>query len=113
MAKETFYFSHDYNAKSDPDIKKLLLKHGWKGYGIYWSIVEDLYNNANALPLHYDSIAYDLRESPEIIEDIILNFDLFVVKNNFLSSKSVGRRLKKRAEKSQKAKERPQCYKGK
>ena len=44
MAKETFYFSHDYNARNDIKIKKLILKHGFCGYGIFWAIIEDLYN---------------------------------------------------------------------
>ena len=51
MNKETFYFSHDYNSRNDVKIKKLLSKHGLLGYGIFWAIIEELYNNTNVLPL--------------------------------------------------------------
>ena len=78
MSKDTFYFSHDYNARSDDKIKNLIRKHGVAGYGIFWCIIEDLYNNANALRLDYEGIAYDLRADCETIKSIINNFDLFL-----------------------------------
>ena len=43
--KDTFYFPHDYNSRTDEKIKLLIRKHGIEGYGIFWAIVEDLYNN--------------------------------------------------------------------
>jgi len=105
MAKETFYFSHDYNTRSDAKIKNLLKKHKALGYGIYWMIVEDLYNNANALQTDYEVIAYDLRVDEDLIESVVNDFDLFVVNNGFFGSKSIEYRLNKRAEKSRKARE--------
>ena len=45
---ETFYFSHDYNTRADTKIKKILARHGYLGYGLFWAIVEDLYNNKNS-----------------------------------------------------------------
>jgi hypothetical protein len=65
MADNSYYFSHDYNARSDPKIKKLLARHGVAGYGIYWAIIEDLYNNANALRTHSDSNAIKGKEKKE------------------------------------------------
>ena len=93
MAKTTFYFSHDYNTRTDIKIKKLIQKHGYVGYGIFWAIVEDLYNNANALPADYASIAYDLREDESLIKSVINDFDLFVINNEIISSESIERRL--------------------
>ena len=101
--KDTFYFSHDYNARNDIKIKKLIQKHGMSGYGIFWSIVEDLYNNANALPTDYESIAYDLRADCDIIISIINDFDLFVIDGNEFGSSSIENRLNERNEKSKKA----------
>ena len=90
MSKETFYFSHDYNARTDIKIKRLIVKHGYEGYGLYWSIIEDLYQNANTLPLDYDCIAYHLRTSSDMIESIINDFDLFGVdEDTFSSSRTV------------------------
>lgn len=101
--KETYFFSHDYNARTDVKIKNLIRKHGMLGYGIYWSIVEDLYNNANALQTNYESIAYDLRIDENVAKSIINDFDLFVINNGLFGSLSVQSRLDKRAEKSKRA----------
>ena len=79
MSKETFYFSHDYNARNDMKIKKLIIMHGYEGYGLFWSLIEDLYQNDNAMLLDYECIAYDLRTSTYIIESIVNDFDLFEV----------------------------------
>ena len=98
--KETFYFSHDYNTRTDDKIKKLIRKHWVMGYWTYWCMVEDLYNNANALQLDYDGIAFDLRISEEIVKSIINDFGLFVIKWNEFYSKSVWDRLFQREEKS-------------
>lgn len=105
MAKDTFYFSHDYNARNDAKIKKLLSRHGYLGYGIFWAIIEDLYNNANALPLDCESIAFDLRTSENIVESIINDFDLFVIENDVFGSHSIQKRLEERDAKSIKARE--------
>lgn len=105
MAEDTFYFSHDYNSRSDKNVKRLLAKHGILGYGVFWAIVEDLYNNANALPLHYDSIAYDLRADADMVKSIIHDFDLFVSDGTNFGSTSVEARLAKRNQKSKKASE--------
>ena len=105
MKKETFYFSHDYNVRTDEKIKSLIRKHGMEGYGVYWSIVEDLYNNANAMRTDYEGIAYDLRVHTNMIESIIKDFNLFQVDDEYFSSVSIANRLSQRIEKSEKAKE--------
>lgn len=101
--KETFYFTHDYNARQDPKIKNLIRKHGILGYGIFWAIVEDLYQNANALRLDCECIAYDLRTDCELVESIIKDFDLFVIKDDYFGSLSVQRRTDERDARSSKA----------
>jgi hypothetical protein len=79
MADNTFYFSHDYNARMDEKIKELIYHHGYLGYGLYWALIEDLYNNANALRRNYDRIASDYKTDSFIVESIIHDFDLFVI----------------------------------
>ena len=103
MPKDTFYFSHDYNARNDEKIKRLIRKHGMIGYGIFWSIVEDLYNNANALQTDYDGIAYDLRTDSDVVASVINDFDLFVFDGDFFGSNSVQERLDHRNIKSESA----------
>lgn len=105
MAKDTFYFSHDYNSRNDEKIKFLIRKHGMLGYGIFWAIIEDLYNNANALRNDYEGIAYDFRVDTNIIKSIITEFDLFVFDNNTFGSLSVQKRLDERDSKSIKARQ--------
>jgi hypothetical protein len=100
MPKDTFYFSHDYNARNDEKIKMLIRKHGMIGYGVFWAIVEDLYNNANALRTDYDGIAYDLRLHSDIIKSVVNDFDLFEINGDYFGSSSVQARLDQRNEKS-------------
>jgi hypothetical protein len=105
MAKETFYFSHDYNARSDEKIKRLIRKHGLLGYGVFWSIIEDLYNNANALLLDYEGISFELRVDENIVKSILNDFDLFVFDGNYFGSLSVQKRIDERNERSKRASE--------
>lgn len=70
--------------------------HGMAGYGIYWALVEDLYNNANEMQLDSKSIAWDYRADEKIVDSVIKDFDLFVIDNNVFGSLSVQRRLEKR-----------------
>jgi len=42
MKKNTYYFSHDYNAANDVKVLFLRQQLGMEGYGIYWYLVESL-----------------------------------------------------------------------
>jgi hypothetical protein len=97
------YFSHDYNTRQDKKIKALLRVHGVMGYGIYWAIVEDLYINNNKLDLDYNALSDDYKISVEIAKSVINDFDLFKIKDKIFFSASIKERLKKRDEKSEKA----------
>lgn len=106
MAKETFYFSHDYHARSDKKMVRLLAKTGLQGVGIYWCLIEMLYEEGGYLKLNEcDCIASELRTKCERIEAVIKDFDLF--KNDGIKfwSSSVIDRLKLRKDKSEKAKD--------
>lgn len=105
MAKDTFYFSHDYNSRNDEKIKFLIRKHGITGYGLFWAIIEDLYNNANALRTDYEGIAYDYRLDSEFVKSVINDFGLFVFDGETFGSLSVQKRLDERDSKSVKARE--------
>ena len=45
MANEAYYFSHDSNARNDEKVLMLRAKHGWEGYGLYWALVEMMFEN--------------------------------------------------------------------
>ena len=101
--KDTYYFSHDYNSRQDEKIKRLIMKHGLLGYGIFWAIVEDLYNNSNALQMDYERIAFELRVDESVVKSIINDFKLFIFNEDTFGSLSVEKRLTQRNEKSNKA----------
>jgi hypothetical protein len=101
--KETYYFSHDYNARMDAKIRRLIYCLGIEGYGIYWALIEDLYNNENKMACDYDLIGYDLRVDADKIIKVVMDFDLFEINDNYFSSISIEKRLNKRNEKSEKA----------
>jgi len=105
MAKDTFYFTHDYNTRNDEKIKALLFKHGLLGYGVFWAIIEDLYNNANALQLDCERIAFELRSDKIIVESVIKDFGLFTFEGSIFGSHSVQKRLEDRLSKSTKARQ--------
>lgn len=103
--KETFYFTHDYNARADRKLVNVTMKHGMAGYGIYWCIIEMLYEEGGYLPFEYDSIAFQLRSDSTIIKSIISDFELFENDKEKFWSNTVIERLNIRAEKSEKARE--------
>jgi len=47
MAKDSFYFSHDYNARNDEKTLELRLLHGAEGYGLFWMLIETMCENDN------------------------------------------------------------------
>lgn len=103
--KETFYFSHDYTTRADEKIKQLLYHTGMEGYGVYWSIIEDLYQNNNSLRCDYARLSYDYRCSADLVQKVIESFDLFLLDDFTFSSISIQKRLELREAKSLKAKQ--------
>ena len=47
MAKDSFWFRHDYNARNDEKILELMSEYGAESYGIYWMIIETMAENEN------------------------------------------------------------------
>lgn len=105
MSKETFYFSHDYNARGDRKLVNVIMKHGMIGIGIYWCLIEMLYEEEGYLPNEYDRISFELRTDKNVIQSIINDFDLFKTDDENFWSESVLERLRKRCEKSEKTRE--------
>jgi hypothetical protein len=98
--KDSYYFSHDYNTREDEKIKELIYKFGMEGYGVFWAIVESLYQNDGYMQTHYERIAFDMRTDIKIIESIINDFGLFKFAEDKFYSESISHRLKERRGKS-------------
>lgn len=104
--KESLYFPHDYNASGDEKISKMVRKHGWQSYGLYWALVERLYQNGGRIVKDYEHLAYDLRVELGLVKSICGEFDLFYTHmDTYLASRSVDRRLAAIRERSKKARE--------
>lgn len=75
--KDTFYFQHDTSARWDQKLVKVQMMHQMTGIGVYWCIVEMLYENAGYLPTEYERIAFELRTEKNVIQSIVNDFELF------------------------------------
>ena len=107
MKKVNNYFSHDFNARNDIKLKKVNMKLGMEGIGLYWCIIECLYENNGYLSFDDDIklLAYELRVDEESIVNLIENFDLFKKNKNRFYSPSVLERLQKINDKANKNRE--------
>lgn len=100
------YFSHDYRARTDKALVRLAMVHGMAGIGVYWCIIEMLYEeNGYILQSEYERISYELRVPIKLIKSVIEDFSLFCSRGDKFYSKTVLRRLKHRLEKSEKARQ--------
>lgn len=106
MAVESYFFSHDYNSRNDPKMSNLRMKEGMEGVGIYWCIVEELYEEGGYVMLsECERIAYDLRVKADKVKRIVINYLLFRNDGIKFWSESALRRIEARNAKSVKAKE--------
>lgn len=104
MPKDTFWFSHDHNARTDKEMLRLRMKHGMAGVGIFWCVVEMLYEENGYLMLtECERIAFELQVQKDVIEDILKSFQLFKNDGESFWSESVLYRLGLRKEKSESA----------
>ena len=95
--KETFYFAHDYNARNDPKLQNVLFDLGVEGIGVFWCIIEQLYEQGGKLPLHYcKSIAFALHVDFKCVERLVNDYGLFKNDGENMWSESVLKRLDKR-----------------
>ena len=104
--KDAYYFSHDSNARNDPKILKLRVKHGMRGYGIFWALIEMLRDQPDyTLIMDFESLAFSLNDSSEIVESVVCDFGLFKIEKDVFYSQSLNTRMSIKDEKSQKARD--------
>ena len=90
----TFYFSHDGNARGDQKILYLRASHGWEGYGIYWMLIEMMFECSESKLEHENipAIAYDNQVKPETLQSIVdtcIKKGLFISDGNYFWSNSL------------------------
>lgn len=94
MKKVNNFFPHDFKARNDSKLVKVNMEMGMEGIGIYWCIIESLYEAGGALSISdIDTLSFDLHVDKNIILKLIKNYDLFQINNEKFFSKSVTRRL--------------------
>lgn len=95
--KESYYFSHDSNARNDVKVIKLRRQLGLEGYGLYWCLIEMLRDTPEyKLPINsIDDIAFNLHISKEKVETVINNYDLFIVDDERFFSERLIRNMEK------------------
>lgn len=105
LDKDTYYFPHDYHARSDRKLLNLFFKYGLTGIGAYWCIIEMLYEQGGYIELtECDSIANELRTQCDMVSDILSGtFNLFKNDGKLFWSESALRRLASRQNKSEQA----------
>ena len=101
--KESYFFSHDYNARQDPKMQEVLMDYGVAGIGIYWCIIEQLYEQGGRLLLsNIKAIAFSLHANIDDVRSIVGNYGLFENDGVEFWSPSVSRRLESRKQTSEK-----------
>ena len=99
--KDAYYFSHDSNARHDKDIVLLRADHGWKGYGLFWAIIEILRDQADyRFPLkRLNALSIEIGDDvSSFIDDCINEYELFASDGECFWSESLKRRMEKREE---------------
>src|SRR5512137_320701 len=88
------WFKHDSDASNDAKLKKLRLKYGAQGYGIYWYCLELIARNVEkhnlTFELEHDAelIADDFKLSSDLVQHIMtfmVELELFENTNGIVS----------------------------
>ena len=76
--KDSPYLTHDIGARNDPKLVKVQMEMGGQGLGIYWCLVEMLWENDGYLPFDSATLAFSLRwASSEDVQKVLTKFGLF------------------------------------
>lgn len=106
----TNWFPHDASARNDGRILMLRAKFGWEGYGLYFALLECMYEtadaklNANALPAYCLSLG-TTAEQLEAVVGYCIELSLFVREEDVIYSERLVAEKKKYLEKSKAARE--------
>lgn len=103
--KQTTYFPHDINSRNDAKIQRLIKDHGYAALGIFWCVVEMLYENNGQLSTdEIDTYAFSLSCDPALLKAVLFESGLFKKRKKVIFSESQTKRMLAIHEKSEKAK---------
>lgn len=76
--KDAQYITHDLGARNDPKLVDLQMAMGGLGLGIWWCLVEMLWEQDGYLPMNFRSLAYSLKwAKAKDVERVVTEFGLF------------------------------------
>jgi len=79
MKNKSYYFSHDGNAHNDVKLQFLIDELGMEGYGIFWYLIESLFEAGGYLPIKIIPIlARQMNTTQPKVEVIINNYGLYL-----------------------------------
>ena len=89
--KNNLWFKHDYGARNDPKLKRLVSRKGPGAGYVWWVIVEMLHEEGGRLPKdYYEEIAYDTHSDVEMVRYVVEESGLFQSdKKNFWSARQI------------------------
>lgn len=89
------YFPHDFNARNDSKLVELRMDMGNRGIGIYWSVIEMLYEEGGRIEIaKLKAVAFAINEELSFVQQVVQQYNLFECDDNFFWSKTVVARLK-------------------
>jgi uncharacterized protein YdaU (DUF1376 family) len=100
------YLQHQSNSFTDIKIIKMRSKLGMEAYGIFWALLELLFNEENKLCIDdYSVLAFSLQCDEDKLKSVIEDFDLFIIEDGCFYSKRLNDHIDTINSKSAKAKE--------
>ena len=97
------WFKHDFYTCMDQKIQRLDFKYPVVGYGIFFKVIELLYQNNGKLEYYLDFISFAISYDKDVINSVLNDFDLFTIQDEVLYNNRVLESIKEITEKSEKA----------
>jgi len=97
MQKNAYYFSHDCNARNDEKILMLRAEYGMEGYGIFWALIEMMFEDNETRLSHarVKGIAVSCSIAVAMLSDVIdaaISEKLFTSNGTYFWSDSLRKR---------------------
>ena len=97
------WFKHDFYTCNDNKMQRLDFKYPVVGYGIFFKVIELLYQNNGKLEYDLDFISFAISYDKDVINSVLNDFDLFTIQDEVLYNNRVLESIKEITEKSEKA----------
>ncbi len=97
------WFKHDFYTCMDQKMQRLDFKYPVVGYGIFFKVIELLYQNDGKMEYDLDFISFNVNYDKKAVDSVLKDFDLFTIQDEVLYNNRVLESIKEITEKSEKA----------